>query len=420
MTVRVEVEGVMKAFGKFARAFTEKNNAVDASETGWDYFRREAERAPSGIVPPIEAPSPRPPVEPSAPPDCAPQGEPCAAVDAFGGQPPGGHEVVAQHVPPVAESGRPSPPAAPPPSPAHIEPPPPSSAQAGMSLGPPAPPPGFRRAQVADPTVAVPHVDRVTPTVPVSPTRPEQFSSLSKPTASPTRPLGFRTQDTTAPLPLPPASPLTRSSVNPPTWAPSLGTGGAPPDAPASGEQRMPAVHVVSADVDVLAREAQLLGAFGKALERCMIRHSTDVLETVLGAHQEHHGDVIHALSDARKDYADFLEKAIQRLAVELSPDCIMNVGETFRLSAGEITGALRRGEHLSGKILETLRALSERVEEVAATVAAAAASLAPKPNDPVPKPSEKSETLRLKVVSASARADSPLYHLDDDQEEVT
>jgi hypothetical protein len=225
-----------------------------------------------------------------------------------------------------------------------------------------------------------------------------------------------------ADLPLPPASPLTRSSVNPPTWAPSLGTGGAPPDAPASGEQRMPAVHVVSADVDVLAREAQLLGAFGKALERCMIRHSTDVLETVLGAHQEHHGDVIHALSDARKDYADFLEKAIQRLAVELSPDCIMNVGETFRLSAGEITGALRRGEHLSGKILETLRALSERVEEVAATVAAAAASLAPvpKPNDPVPKPSEKSETPRLKVVSASARADSPLYHLDDDQEEVT
>ena len=153
-----------------------------------------------------------------------------------------------------------------------------------------------------------------------------------------------------------------------------------------------------------------------------MIRHSTDVLETVLGAHQEHHGDVIHALSDARKDYADFLEKAIQRLAVELSPDCIMNVGETFRLSAGEITGALKRGEYLSGKILETLRALSERVEEVAATVAAAAASLAPvpKPNDPVPKPSEKSETPRLKVVSASARADSPLYHLDDDQEEVT
>lgn len=411
--------GFINRCGELARAFTAKNNAVDASETGWDYFRREAERAPSGIVPPIEAPSPRPPAEPSAPPDCAPQGEPCAAVDAFGGQ-PGGHEVVAQHVPPVAESGRPSPPAAPPPSPANIEPPPPSSAQAGMSLGPPAPPPGFRRAQVADPTVAVPPVDRVTPTVPVSPTRPEPFSSLSKPTASPTRPLGFR--DATAPLPLPPASPL---SVNPPTWAPSLGTGGAPPDAPARGvpAQPMPAVHGVSASTaDVDAREAQLLGAFGKALERCMIRHSTDVLETVLGAHQEHHGDVIHALSDARKDYADFLEKAIQRLAVELSPDCIMNVGETFRLSAGEITGALKRGEYLSGKILETLRALSERMEEVAATVAVAAASLAPvpKPNDPVPKPSEqKSETPRLKVVSAGTRTDSPLYHLDDDQEEV-
>lgn len=99
-----------------------------------------------------------------------------------------------------------------------------------------------------------------------------------------------------------------------------------------------------------------------------------------------------------------------------------MNVGETFRLSAGEITGALKRGEYLSGKILETLRALSERMEEVAATVAAAAASLAlvPKPNDPVPKPSEqKSETPRLKVVSAGTRTDSPLYHLDDDQEEV-
>ena len=73
---------------------------------------------------------------------------------------------------------------------------------------------------------------------------------------------------------------------------------------------------------------------------------------------------LMQALADQRHDYrgdlerlvhgyGEHLERAVKKLSDELTPESISQIGELFHLSAGKITGALVRAEHLHGKSIE-------------------------------------------------------------------
>lgn len=112
-----------------------------------------------------------------------------------------------------------------------------------------------------------------------------------------------------------------------------------------------------------------LLTAFGKAFEAVHARQGRDVLHVVLTAEQEHLAILMQALADHRHDYGEQLERAVRRLSDELTSDSIKDIGELFHRSAGEITGALRRSEHLEGKSIlkqdEVLKALGGLTTQV-------------------------------------------------------
>ena len=102
----------------------------------------------------------------------------------------------------------------------------------------------------------------------------------------------------------------------------------------------------------------------GKALEAAHDRRGHEVLETLLTAQQEQLAMLMQALADQRHDYrgdlerlvhgyGEHLERAVKKLSDELTPESISQIGELFHLSAGKITGALVRAEHLHGKSIE-------------------------------------------------------------------
>lgn len=164
-----------------------------------------------------------------------------------------------------------------------------------------------------------------------------------------------------------------------------------------------------------------LVGAFGTALEAADNRRSRDALHTLLDAHQEQLLTVVHALHEHRHESQQTLERAVEhlvvRMAEELTPSSIMGIGELFRESAGEITGAMRRNEHLQGKTLEALGALSKGLAQLSREVA----NLRSDP--PTSEPKAQPDNPRLALVSARgpskpARqlpADSPLNRIPDD-----
>ena len=124
----------------------------------------------------------------------------------------------------------------------------------------------------------------------------------------------------------------------------------------------------------------QCLLAFGNALQASHERNARDVLHIVLTAQQEQLVMLMQAIADQRLDYREQLERSIQgygeqlgraarQLSEELNPEAILQIGELFHTSAGQITGALGRCERLltcvidkQSRLLESLGALTEQV----------------------------------------------------------
>ena len=240
----------------------------------------------------------------------------------------------------------------------------------------------------------------------------------------------------------PPAAYEVKPSVDDP---PSVDCGGTtPPDVVDAGGP-MPATALVIApaaptvlaasDADpVVQRVELLLAAFGRALEAVEVRQTREVLHVALTAQQEHLALVMQSLADQRHEYGDQLERAVRRLSDELSSDSVTEIGELFRLSAGEITGALRRTERLSGTLIEkqdqilgalgTLARKQEQATDATAKLLAVACelrdlgsvlagSLAPAPGR---APTSRESERRLQVV---ARRPDLLEGLADDESDL-
>ena len=245
----------------------------------------------------------------------------------------------------------------------------------------------------------------------------------------------------------PPAAHEVKPSVGDP---PSVDRGGTtPPDVVDAGGP-MPATALVIApaaptvlatsapslpDADpVVQRVELLLAAFGRALEAVEVRQTREVLHVALTAQQEHLALVMQSLADQRHEYGDQLERAVRRLSDELSSDSVTEIGELFRLSAGEITGALRRTERLSGTLIEkqdqilgalgTLARKQEQATDATAKLLAVACelrdlgsvlagSLAPAPGR---APTSRESERRLQVV---ARRPDLLEGLADDESDL-
>lgn len=161
---------------------------------------------------------------------------------------------------------------------------------------------------------------------------------------------------------------------------------------------------------EIFQRAESLLGAFGQALTIAQDRRASATLDVLLTAQHEHMAVVVQGMADQRRDYGEALEQAMQRLVHDLAPESIMNVGETFRLSAGEITGALRRGEHMQARVLDVLTGIREQLAVLTRQALATTAGPA-KVDDP------RADKPALALVSPTRKAapDSPLLHLDDD-----
>lgn len=245
----------------------------------------------------------------------------------------------------------------------------------------------------------------------------------------------------------PPAAHEVKPSVGDP---PSVDRGGTtPPDVVDAGGP-MPATALVIApaaptvlatsapslpDADpVVQRVELLLAAFGRALEAVEVRQTREILHVALTAQQEHLALVMQSLADQRHEYGDQLERAVRRLSDELSSDSVTEIGELFRLSAGEITGALRRTERLSGTLIEkqdqilgalgTLARKQEQATDATAKLLAVACelrdlgsvlagSLAPAPGR---APTSRESERRLQVV---ARRPDLLEGLADDESDL-
>jgi hypothetical protein len=184
----------------------------------------------------------------------------------------------------------------------------------------------------------------------------------------------------------------------------------------------------------VVQRVELLLAAFGRALEAVEVRQTREILHVALTAQQEHLALVMQSLADQRHEYGDQLERAVRCLSDELSSDSVTEIGELFRLSAGEITGALRRTERLSGTLIEkqdqilgalgTLARKQEQATDATAKLLAVACelrdlgsvlagSLAPAPGR---APTSRESERRLQVV---ARRPDLLEGLADDESDL-
>jgi hypothetical protein len=198
-------------------------------------------------------------------------------------------------------------------------------------------------------------------------------------------------------------------SIRSPTFTPSPGL--APLSLSTVHNVQTATPSLATHDAPELFRRAEgLLGAFGQALTIAQDRRASATLDVLLTAQHEHLAVVVQGMADQRRDYGEALEDAMQRLVRDLSPESIMGVGETFRMSAGEITGALRRGEHMQARVLDVLTGIREQLAVLVRQATMTAASPA-KVDDPrADKPA-----LALVPPTRKAAPDSPLLHLDDE-----
>ncbi len=169
---------------------------------------------------------------------------------------------------------------------------------------------------------------------------------------------------------------------------------------------------------EVYRRAESLLGAFGQAMTIAQDRRASETLDVLLTAQHEHMALFIQGMAEQRRDYGEALERAFERFAQDMAPESILTVGETFRVSAGEITGALRRGEHMQGRILEVLTVIRDQLGELARQGSVLAATIsAAKAEEPRPdKTTPDKPALALVQPAKKAAPDSPLLHLDDDE----
>lgn len=168
---------------------------------------------------------------------------------------------------------------------------------------------------------------------------------------------------------------------------------------------------------EVYRRAEGLLGALGQALTSAGDRRASETLEVLLTAQHEHMAFFIQGMAEQRRDYGEALERAFERFARDLAPESILTVGETFRLSAGEITGALRRGEHMQGRVLGVMTEVRELLKELVQQGSARATSASTTVEEPRPeKPAPDKPALALVQPARKAASDSPLLHLDDEE----
>lgn len=149
-------------------------------------------------------------------------------------------------------------------------------------------------------------------------------------------------------------------STAPATAVPAADTELGPAAAPAPSHRTDRAEPDARKHVDL----ERCLLAFGNALQASHERNGRDVLHTVLNAQQEQLAMLMQALADQRLEYREQLERSIQgcgelleraakRLSDDLNPEAILQIGELFHGSAGQITGALARTERLSASMIE-------------------------------------------------------------------
>ena len=159
---------------------------------------------------------------------------------------------------------------------------------------------------------------------------------------------------------------------------PSFSEGGVlEPDAPALPDSVPAATREVITSTSPTRVEAtgvdleKCLLAIGNALQASHERNGRDILHIVLSAQQEQLAMTMQTLADQRLDYREQLDRAVEsfgeqlghaahRLSDELNPQAILQIGELFHASAGQITGALARTERLTGNMIEKQNRLIE------------------------------------------------------------
>ena len=301
-------------------------------------------------------------------------------------------------------------------SPAPVSPAPvPSAAPptpVGMSLRPPTPPPGLRRPAA---------IER--PAVDGSPVDP--------PPAGPGSSLGVEPVHRVPVNGTPPARPGSGLCVGyrvPVDRTPTTFTVAATPPAGLSSLSLAPVRSTPAptpwrsqdtlGTAEIFRRAEELLGVFGHAMTIAQDRRASETLDVLLTAQHEHMAVFIQGMAEQRRDYGEALERAFERFARDMAPESILTVGETFRISAGEITGALRRGEHMQGRVLEALTGIRDLLRELAHHGAALTASVsAAKVEEArLDKAAPDKPALALVQPARKAAPESPLLHLDDDE----
>lgn len=164
---------------------------------------------------------------------------------------------------------------------------------------------------------------------------------------------------------------------------------------------------------EIFRRAEGLLGAFGQAMTIAQDRRASETLDVLLTAQHENLALVLQGMAQQRQEYGEALERTIERFARDLAPESILTIGETFRMSAGEITGALRRGEHMQGRVLEVLTGIREHLAQLVRNGAALAT---PPTAVKVDEPRPDKPPLALVPHTKKAAPESPLLHLDDDE----
>jgi hypothetical protein len=203
----------------------------------------------------------------------------------------------------------------------------------------------------------------------------------------------------------------------PTTAAPDIARCPAAATAPPHQVETMAPSTVKAVDLE------QCLLAFSNALQATHERNGRDVLHVVLTAQQEHLAQLMQAIADQRLDYREQIERAIQgyeeqlrraaqRMSDELNPEAILQIGELFHTSAGQITGALARTERLSvnmlekqSRLIEGLGTLTGQVSKLLTVVAELrelGLSLAgsPAPKSPQHPPTARETERRLSLVA--------------------
>lgn len=169
---------------------------------------------------------------------------------------------------------------------------------------------------------------------------------------------------------------------------------------------------------DLMRRVQDLLGAFGQALTIAQDRRANETLDIVLTAQHEQMALVVQGMAEQRHEYGAALERAVTRLTQEAAPESLINVGEVFQQSAEQITGALRRGEHLQGRMLEALRGIGQQLGELSQQVAALATpALAPATKASEPHADKPALSL-VATGSGKPSRDSPLNRLSDNDDD--